>query len=310
MKRSWLIGIAAFLGIFLLGIVLKTTVFNKKSNGAISVSSIPKAIVFIDGNQVGTTSYLNDKIRAGEHTVKLVPEETNNSLFPWEGKVVVNPNVLTVINRNLSSSAQSSSGEIFWLEKIASKDKASITIISSPDQAVVRINGEPKGFSPITIDELNPGGYQVVVASTGYEERTVSAQTVAGFRLIINVQLARKVEGVEEATPSGENVETTPNQTTPTPTTTKTTPTPKISPQPMITPPPKPYIKIKETPTGWLRVRIEPGTSATEAAKVNPGEIFPYLEEEKTVGGAKWYKIEYEKNKEGWVISTYVELVE
>jgi len=304
MKRSWLIGIAAFLGISLLGIVLKTTIFNKKSNGAISVSSTPKAIVFIDGNQVGTTPYLNDKLQVGEHTVKLVPEVTNNSLAPWEGKVILNPNVLTVVNRNLSSTAQASSGEVIWLEKIPSKDKSSITVISSPDQAVVRIDGEPKGFSPITIDELNPGGYQVVVASTGYEERTISAKTIAGFRLVINVQLAKKIEGIEEATPSGEKVETTPTPTT------KATPTPKSSSQKTVTPPPKPYIKIKETPTGWLRVRMEPGTSATEAAKVKPGEMFPYLGEEKIVGGTRWYKIEYEKDKEGWVISAYVELVE
>jgi len=309
MKRSWLIGIAAFLGVFLLGIVLKTTVLNRKGKGAISVSSTPKATVFIDGAQVGTTPYLNDKLEVGEHTVKLVPEATNDSLSPWEGKVILNPGVLTVVNRNLSSTAQTSSGEVIWLEKIPPKDKSSITVISSPDQAVVRIDGEPKGFSPITIDELNPGSYQVVVASTGYEERTVSAKTVAGFKLIINIQLAKKIEGIEEATPSGEKAETTPTQTTPTPTT-KTTPTPKTSPQPTITPPPKPYIKIKETPTGWLRVRMEPGTSATEAAKVKPGEMFPYLGEEKTVGGTKWYKIEYEKDKEGWVIGTYVELVE
>jgi hypothetical protein len=309
MKRSWLIGIAAFLGIFLLGIVLKTTVFNKKGSGAISVSSTPKAIVFIDGAQVGTTPYLNDKLEVGEHTLKLVPEATNDSLSPWEGKVILNPNVLTVVNRNLSSTSYSSSGEIIWLEKIPPKDKSAITVISVPDQAVVRVDGEPKGFSPITLENLTPGGYQVAVASPGYEERVVSAKTVAGYRLIINVQLAKKVEGIEEATPSGERVEVTPTQTTPTPTT-KTTPTLKPTLQPTITPPPKPYIKIKETPTGWLRVRMEPGTSATEAAKVKPGEIFPYLGEEKTVGGAKWYKIEYEKDKEGWVVGTYVELVE
>jgi hypothetical protein len=234
----------------------------------------------------------------------LVPEVTNDSLSPWEGKVILNPNVLTVVNRNLSSTAQASSGEVIWLEKIPSKDKSSITVISSPDQAVVRIDGEPKGFSPITIDELNPGGYQVVVASTGYEERTISAKTIAGFRLVINVQLAKKIEGIEEATPSGEKVETTPTPNT------KATPTPKSSSQKTVTPPPKPYIKIKETPTGWLRVRMEPGTSATEAAKVKPGEMFPYLGEEKIVGGTRWYKIEYEKDKEGWVISAYVELVE
>jgi hypothetical protein len=300
MKRSWLMGIAVFLGIFLLGIVLKTTVFNKKNNGAISISSTPRAIVFIDGSQVGTTPYLNDKLQVGEHTVRLVPEATNDNLSPWEGKVVLNPNVLTVVNRNLSSSPQASSGETIWLEKIASKDKSSITVISSPDQAVVRIDGEPKGFSPITIDDLSPGGYQVVVASTGYEERTISAKTVAGYRLIINVQLAKKIEGIEEATTSGEKVETTPTPTA------KNTPTPKISPLPTITPPSKPYIKIKETPTGWLRVRAEPSASSEELTKVKPGEMFPYLGEEKN----GWYKIEYEDDKEGWVSGVYVELVE
>ena len=300
MKRSWLIGIAIILGIFLLGIVFKMTVFNKKGSAAISVSSTPKAVVFIDGAEVGTTPYLNDKLQAGEHIVKLVPEATNDGLSPWEGKVVLSSNVLTVVNRNLGSTAQSSSGEVIWLEKIASKDKSSITVISSPDQAVVKIDSEPKGFSPITIDELNPGSYQVFIASPGYEERTISAKTVAGFRLIINVQLAKKIEGIEEATPSGEKVETTPTPTT------KITPIPKPTPQSTATPPPKPYIKIKDTPTGWLRVRAEPSTSATELAKVKPGEMFPYLGEEKN----GWYKIEYEEDKEGWVSGTYVELVE
>lgn len=284
----------------MLGIVLKTTIFNKRSTGAISVSSTPKAMVFIDGDQVGTTPYLNDKLYVGEHTVKLVPEDTNDSLASWEGKVVLNPNVLTVINRNLGSTTQSSSGEVIWLEKINSKDKSSITVVSLPDQAVVKIDGAPKGFSPITIDELNPGGYQIVVVSPGYEERAISAKTVAGYKLIINVQLAKRIEGIEEATPSGEKLEATPTPTI------KITPTPKASPQPTITPPQKPYIKIKETPTGWLRVRTNPSTSATEVAKVKPGEMFPYLGEEEN----GWYKIEYEKDKEGWVSGVYAELIE
>jgi len=292
MKRGWLIGIAVFLGIFLLGIILKTTIFNKKGRGAISISSTPRALVFIDGAQIGTTPYLNDKLQAGERTLKLVPDKANDGLVSWEGKVILNPNVLTVVNRNLSSSVQTSSGDVIWLEKIASKDKSSITVISFPDQAVVRIDGDPKGFSPITIDELNPGSYQVSVVSTGYEERIISAKTVAGYRLIINVQLAKKIEGIEEATPSGEKVEASP--------------TPKLTPKPTITLPEKPHIKIKETPTGWLRVRTEPSTSSEELTKVKPGEMFPYLGEEKN----GWYKIEYERSKEGWVSGVYVELVE
>ena len=42
--------------------------------------------------------------------------------------------------------------------------------------------------------------------------------------------------------------------------------------------------------------------TASEAAKVNPGDTFELLDEE-----AGWYKINYEENKEGWISSNYVE---
>jgi len=291
MKQKWLIGIIVFLAVVLIGIILKTKIL-KEGNAAISVSATPRAKVFIDGVQVGTTPYLSDKFKPGEHTVKLIPETTTDSLLPWEGEVTLNSNILTVINRNLSSTAQTSSGEVIWLEKIPSKDRSSITVISFPDQAVVKLDGEPKGFSPVTIEELNPGGYQIIVASPGYEERTVSVKTIAGYKLIVNIQLAKKIEGVEEATGSGEKA--------------GPTPTPKVTPRAAATPPEKPYVRIKETPTGWLRVRSGPSTSAAEVDRVNPEEMFPYLGEEKN----GWYKIEYEKGKEGWVSGVYVELIE
>ena len=63
-------------------------------------------------------------------------------------------------------------------------------------------------------------------------------------------------------------------------------------------------IKIKETGTGFLRVREEPSISASEAAQVKPGEEFDVLEEKNS-----WYKIEYEENKEGWVSGEYAEKI-
>ncbi|MGB9706967.1 MAG: PEGA domain-containing protein [Microgenomates group bacterium] len=302
MKRNWIVGIAAVLGVVLIGLIVKSKFLGQSGPAAISVSTTPRSTVFIDGVQVGTTPFLDDKIQAGEHTVKLVPEQTTNNLVTWEGKVNLTSNILTVINRTLGPTESASSGEIIWLEKISSKDKSSLAVVSIPPQAVVKIDGEPKGFAPVALEDLNPGSYQIVVASPGYEERTVSAKTVAGYKLIVNVQLAKKIEGIEEATPSAEEAEVTPSP--------KASPTPKTTPKATVTPPEKPYVKIKETPTGWLRVRMEPSTSATEAAKVKPGEMFPYLGEEKTVGGTKWYKIEYEKDKGGWVSGVYVELVE
>ena len=296
MKRNWLIIIVASLALILVGLIVKNKFFSKPGPGALQISTTPKATVFIDGTQVGVTPFFDDKLKSGEHTVKLVPEATTDNLVSWEGKVNLTPGILTAINRNFATSEAFSSGEIIWLEKISSRDKSSLSVISTPDQAVVKVDGEPKGFSPVLVENLSPGSHQLSVGTPGYEERTISAKTVAGYKLIVNVQLAQKIEGIEEATPSAEL------GPSPSP---KASPTPKTTPKPTITPPEKPYVLIKETPTGWLRVRMEPSASATEAAKVNPGEMFPYLNEEKS----GWLKIEYEEGKEGWVSGVYVELV-
>ncbi len=267
--------------------------------GALSISTTSQAAVFIDGIQVGsTTSFFSDKIEAKEHLIKLVPEEKDKEFVPWEGKVNIFPNVLTVINHAFGPTEAESAGEIFWLEKIPAKDKSSLAIVSLPDQAVVKVDGEPKGFTPLLLEDLTPRSYQITVVSSGYEERSISAKTVGGFKLIINVHLAQKAEGIQEATEAARVI-------------LSPTSSPKITPSQNTTPKPtfsleKPYVVIKETPTGWLRVRTEPSTSATEAAKVRPGETYPYLNEEKN----GWYKIEYEEKKEGWVSGVYVELVE
>lgn len=296
MKRNWLIIIVASLALILIGLIVKNKFFGRPGPGALQISTTPKATVFIDGTQVGVTPFFDDKLKSGEHTVRLVPEATTDSLVSWEGKVNLTPGILTAINRNFATSEAFSSGEIIWLEKISSRDKSSLSVISTPDQAVVKVDGEPKGFSPVLVENLSPGSHQLIVGTPGYEERTISAKTVAGYKLIVNVQLAQKIEGIEEATPSA--------QLGPSPSP-KASPTPKTTPKPTVTPPEKPYVLIKETPTGWLRVRMEPSVSATEAAKVNPGEMFPYLNEEKS----GWLKIEYEEGKEGWVSGVYVELV-
>jgi uncharacterized protein YgiM (DUF1202 family) len=68
----------------------------------------------------------------------------------------------------------------------------------------------------------------------------------------------------------------------------------------------KPYVEILSTPTGFLRVRESASTGATELAQVNPGDKFPYKEEDST---ASWYQIEYLTGKWGFVSSTYAKLV-
>ena len=301
MKKNWLIIAVVVLVLVLIGLVVKTKFLGHESPAALQISATPKSIIFIDGAQVGTTGemgYVNDKLKPGEHKIKLVPESSDSNLIPWEGKVNLTSGIMVVINRVLGSKQSESSGQILTLEKIGRRDKSSLAVVSVPDQAVVKVNGETKGFAPIVMDNLAPGDYQVAVSSSGYQPKTISAKTIAGYKLVVNVQLARQVEGIEEATGSAEpgTVEPTSKPEANPTAEAKASPAPELE---------KPYVKIKSTPTGWLRVRKGPSTSQTELAKVKPGESYPYLNEKQS----GWYKIEYEKGKEGWISSVYAELV-
>lgn len=63
-------------------------------------------------------------------------------------------------------------------------------------------------------------------------------------------------------------------------------------------------VEILPTGLGWLRVRSDPTTSGTEVAKVDVGKQFPLLEE-----GKGWVKIIVDSKTEGWISSTYAEII-
>jgi cell division ATPase FtsA len=74
----------------------------------------------------------------------------------------------------------------------------------------------------------------------------------------------------------------------------------EVVPKEEILPEKTPMVIIKETETGWLRVREKPGTIYLEIAKVYSGETYPQLE--KTTG---WYKIELKDGRQGWISTKY-----
>ncbi len=269
-------------GFFLSGCSLK------KTPAALHINTTPVANVFIDGKLLGKTPYQGSDWKEGEVLIKLIPDSATTPLASWEGKIKLTSGVLTLIERDFAVTENESAVQILTLEKIKDKKASSLSVVSDPDGSLITIDGEAKGFTPLLLDQIGVGDHQITVAKEGYVEKTVKAKTIAGFKLIINIKLAQKLES-PIATASG-----TP---TPTPKVGKVTPTASVT---VTVVPGQKQVLIKETPTGWLRVRMEPSTNATEAAKVNPGEKFPLLDEE-----SGWLKIEYEPGKEGWVAGQY-----
>lgn len=282
--------IALLIVFSLSAIILSGCIGPTSSQSALQVNSTPRTTVFLDGKHVGQTPYYDEKLKAGEYSLKLVPESgTGTQAVSWEGKVKLIPEVLTVVNRDLKDSENASSGEILNLETISTKDSGEIMIITNPDGANIKLDGQDKGVAPLLIKNAPAGDHEVAISTVGFIDKIVRIRTTNGYKLIINAQMAG----------SGQKPIETPTEISTTPT----------GQQKNISPIPtkgigsgKPSVKILDTPTGWLRVRTGPSLSATEAAKVNTGEIFPYLTEE-----SGWLKIEYQEGKEGWISSQYAQ---
>jgi Bacterial SH3 domain/PEGA domain len=298
-KIGFLLGLIALVA--LVAFVVRALSSRGPKQGELRVDSVPVASVFLDNKNIGKTPY-KEKVDAGSYTLKLVPDSATAQLTSWQGKVDVGQNLLTYVNAALSESELSSAIDVVWLEKITSK-KSELSVTTSPDGATVLVDDATKGLTPLTLQDIAPGDHTVSITSTGFLTRTLKIKTTPGYRVIANLKLALvSATPTPEASPTG--------SITPAPTG-KTTPTPKISPTKAATSsantvtPPKPYVIIKDTPTGFLRVRMEPSTGATEAGRVNPGEKYTILDSDNG-----WYQIRYDNSNTGWVSGQYTEKVE
>lgn len=257
--------------VFLFFAVIFASKSIKPKQAGIQIETTPDAIVFIDGLQVGKTPY-NTSLKPGEITLKLVPIENTRSLVAFESRVLLSNGIRTVVKRSFADSESLSSGEIISFERTG-ESGTSLAIVSDPDSAQISIDGTPRGFAPYKTASINKGSHQIVVSSPGFIERAMSVNTLTGYKLTAIVKLALD-EAAVVPSPS---------------------PLGQASPSP--TPEPQ-YVEILETPNGFLRVREEPNTEAKEVARVTSGKKYLMLEQDPKT---KWYKIEYETGKSGWV---------
>lgn len=250
--------------------------------GRLKVLSSPTASIFLNNLAVGKTPF-EDKVKEGEYILKLIPEGIATDTASWQGKINIYQNSLTFVDRELGASELTSAGSIFTTVKMTTKPKKSnlgeIEVETEPAGAIVYLDNDEKGIAPLLLTDVAAGEHELSVFNPGFFRRTQKINLDPGYRVVAKFKLAidqsqsqlqKKIKEKEEATKSA--------------TTRKT------------------YVIIKETPTGWLRVREGPSITASEAAKVKPKEKFELLEEKNG-----WYKINYEKDKQGWVYSQYAE---
>lgn len=288
MNRQWIL----IAGIILIVVGAAGVFLRGKLNpdrAGLEIETTPQATVFINSEETGSTPF-EKTLKAGEITLRLVPAAQDRPLSPWSTKLTLVKGVKTVVRRNFGEMESLSSGEVLSFEKIAG-NTASLAIVSSPDSAEIVLDGEAVGFTPIRRDSLSVGAHRIKVSRPGFAEREFNITTEAGYKLTVVATLSQMP--AQEATESGQ--EATPSAKT----ASKATPAPSQIKGAAV--------EILDTPTGFLRVRQEPSTAATESAQVKPGEKFPYFDQNKD---GSWFKIEYQKGKQGWVSAQYAKKIE
>jgi len=282
-----------FLGLLVLGFVIfilgKAIFFNQKNAyGKLKIVSSPTASIFIDNVAIGKTPF-EDKYKVGEYLIKLIPEGVATDTASWNGKVSIEKNILTYVNIELGSLDLTTAGEIFTMKRsnTVKPGYGEIYVETEPTGALVSLDNDEKGVSSLILENVAPGVHELSVFMPGFFRRTQKVNIDAGYRLYAKFKLAidqsqKFITPTEEkeATKSGKTEE-------------------------------KKFVVIKETPTGWLRVRTDPSLGASESAKIKVGEKYEFLEEKEG-----WYKIKFNGNKdglvegefdEGWISSSYAQ---
>lgn len=184
--------------------------------------------------------------------------------YEWQGKIKLVAGTITFVNRDLSADITSQAGEILTLKR-----GKGMTVVSNPSDAEVEIDGKTYGKTPQVLD-ISPGEHSFLLTHANYLKRSIKANLPEGFNLTVAVDLP-----ISEADLTSIS----------TPVITQT-----------------PEVVVKNTPTGFLRVRDKASTAGVEIAQVKPGDTLILLEEQ----GA-WDRVRLSDSTEGFVSSSYVE---
>lgn len=280
---------------------------DQKAGLQVITHDVPSS-VFIDDQYLNKTPLIEKQLAPGVHTIRIEPEDPD--FLPYETEVTLNPGVLTVVTWKSATRPEQMGGVIYEMEKISSKDTSEVSFVTIPDGAIITLADRAKEFSPVTIPNVQPGKLDYEITLPSYETQSHSIEVAAGYRMIIQVKLAKldpnktskqpaEEDSINDASASATTA-TSSAETTPVATASGTTPLGATT-----------NSLIEITTTNFfqdgkevLRVRNNPGSNGAEIGMAEVGKKYPYLGVEQN----GWYKISFEA-KQGWVSSDYAQIV-
>ena len=140
------------------------------NSGTLVVHSEPSgATVYVDGRNEGLTPQSLDRIERGERTVSLEMAGYTS----YKRAVLISPDEVARVDATLQPLP------------------GTLTVVTVPDKARVYINGEPRGESPLTLEDLRPGAYSVRVTKRGHADAQRTVRVDRGEEVIEELELER-----------------------------------------------------------------------------------------------------------------------
>ena len=154
------------------------------------VSTPSSAKVYLNNTYKGTTPLTIDQLKPGDYQLKL----SKDGYQDWSKKVTV-----------VTSKTNTLSVSLIAIPKPA-PIYGQLSIDSTPS-AQVCLNDQVKGSTPLTLDNLNPGTYQLKLTKEGYQDFQKEVQIKAGETTQITTTTLSPVPKKEEPAPKEEDEE-------------------------------------------------------------------------------------------------------
>jgi hypothetical protein len=189
-------------GLFLAGCSLSDLQQLKAKSGLQVITGENQAAsLYLNGEYLDKTPYISKNIKPGIYSLKIDP--TDKTLAPFETKITLAEGALAVITWSPGKTPETSGGVIYELMpgKIASSDKAEISFVTIPENAIVTVDNKPQTFSPLTLTNVEPGNHELEVKLPSYVTQRHTLNAAAGKKLQITVKLAKQNASAPSPTP-------------------------------------------------------------------------------------------------------------
>ncbi len=277
MKKIFFLIIPALLIALLIFLFIQYLNNQRSLRGGLQVTSLPQSKVYLDNKYIGRTPITKtdpkDMIQAGSYTIKLEPSDPNFS--EYQEKITIGTGVLTVVDRKFDKGALSE-GYVITLSPLSDKKNTELEVISFPSGSKVELDANSIGKTPLLHKSPTESDHMLRITQDGYRDKTVRIRTPYGYRLTVIAYLGVASEADLINTPTPTNI---------------ASPSATLAPSKVL---------ILNTPTGFLRVRVESNINSSIITTVAPGETYPLITEQ-----SDWFQIKLPDGKTGWISTQY-----